>query len=401
MNGLSERGQSLLQEVFEVSEWEGGNRTTLVQEAESISSVKGASPTPSSTLVNNINISGGNVQFHQNAHGHIDSQKSFGDIQRTKDSVQLELYNNKISSQKSVFSALAFLQSAREKEYLPPNEEIKRRKENYYSGIIPNIGSLSKEELYDELHVQISSTLKIASSYPDVLQLEKAFGPTSLEGSGASYDRSRAHLYTWVDLREDRVLRCVYTDAIIAPEQLLLKDLITKLRLKDHLPRRYSNNQFLNCEHIIPQSWFEKETVGVADLHHLITADGATNNFRSDCWYDDLGQSGKDGPNNLPEYIDSGGWKSGDGDQFEPKRNKALVARASLYFLVAHKGKLLVRKYSNAQIKTLIEWAKSEEPSNYEKHRNESIFEIQGNRNPFIDFPRLIDKVDFTRSYIL
>lgn len=33
----------------------------------------------------------------------------------------------------------------------------------------------------------------------------------------------------------------------------------------------------------------------------------------------------------------------------------------------------------------------------YERHRNEAIAEIQGNRNPFIDVPEWANAVDFER----
>lgn len=33
-----------------------------------------------------------------------------------------------------------------------------------------------------------------------------------------------------------------------------------------------------------------------------------------------------------------------------------------------------------------IEWSKAEGPTDYEKDRNQTIYEAQGNRNPFIDF---------------
>jgi hypothetical protein len=31
----------------------------------------------------------------------------------------------------------------------------------------------------------------------------------------------------------------------------------------------------------------------------------------------------------------------------------------------------------------------------HEKHRNQMIFELQGNRNPLIDFPECSDKINF------
>ena len=38
-------------------------------------------------------------------------------------------------------------------------------------------------------------------------------------------------------------------------------------------------------------------------------------------------------------------------------------------------------------------WARQSAPSLYERHRNETISEVQGNRNPLIDFPEWIDRI--------
>jgi endonuclease I len=39
----------------------------------------------------------------------------------------------------------------------------------------------------------------------------------------------------------------------------------------------------------------------------------------------------------------------------------------------------------------LLKWNRDFPVTVYEKHRNLAIYEIQGNRNPFIDFPELAD----------
>ena len=208
----------------------------------------------------------------------------------------------------------------------------------------------------------------------------------------------RDSLYTWVDLQENRMLKGVYTLATISPEQLLLKDLIQSLNIEGvELPRRFNNNQFLNCEHIVPKSLFNNDRLGFSDLHHLITAEGATNTFRNNRPYRQFKPNeGIAGPTNLISYIDKGG--KVNGGFFEPKNNKALVARATVYFIVCHKQKLPRTVYDTAAVKTLIVWSKSELLNSYELHRNESIFKLQGNRNPFIDFPDWVNKVDFMKG---
>ena len=41
----------------------------------------------------------------------------------------------------------------------------------------------------------------------------------------------------------------------------------------------------------------------------------------------------------------------------------------------------------------LVEWSKLDPPSDVEKLRNTTVQKIQGNRNPFVDYPELVDKI--------
>ena len=56
---------------------------------------------------------------------------------------------------------------------------------------------------------------------------------------------------------------------------------------------------------------------------------------------------------------------------------------------VAHRlGDLVTRINSDVQqIETLVRWHEDVAVTEHELHRNQAIFEIQGNRNPFIDHP--------------
>ena len=196
------------------------------------------------------------------------------------------------------------------------------------------------------------------------------------------------------------MLECVYTKTVISSEQLLLKDLLKQVGLDDELPQRFKNDQFLNCEHIVPQSWFGAESIAKADLHHLITADGAANNFRSNSAYRELDgvADAEEGPVNRPEYVAAAGHRVRATKRFEPNNGKYTVARATVYFLVAHQGKIDGTKYGDAELGMLAAWSNAQAPEPHELHRNEAVFEIQGNRNPFIDFPEWMGRVDFTRG---
>ena len=52
-----------------------------------------------------------------------------------------------------------------------------------------------------------------------------------------------------------------------------------------------------------------------------------------------------------------------------------------------------------ARLETLMQWANSDKIDRWERHRNAEIFKVQGNRNPLIDFPELVDKIDFTLGW--
>ena len=102
------------------------------------------------------------------------------------------------------------------------------------------------------------------------------------------------------------------------------------------------------------------------------------------------------GPENNPDYIPKAGHKQGE--HFEPARGKHIFARATLYFLIHYQGALDASKYDADDIEMLKEWAGLEAPGDYEMHRNIRAAAAQGNRNPLIDFPEWIGKIDFTRG---
>jgi len=51
------------------------------------------------------------------------------------------------------------------------------------------------------------------------------------------------------------------------------------------------------------------------------------------------------------------------------------------------------------RLKTIIDWAKSDKVDRWERHRNAEIQKVQGNRNPLIDFPELVDKINFEKGW--
>ncbi|MBI3926822.1 MAG: endonuclease [Armatimonadetes bacterium] len=151
--------------------------------------------------------------------------------------------------------------------------------------------------------------------------------------------------------------------------------------------------RYYNAEHSVPQVYFDRNRVAKGDLHHLFTCERNTNSIRGCRVYDEVDET--------PENRLKGGWGPKALNRYEPEAGKGAVARATLYFLVRYPGKLGDRpgEYNKSDVETLLRWSREDPVSLYEKHRNQAIAELQGNRNPFIDFPELAEKVDFTAGF--
>lgn len=148
-----------------------------------------------------------------------------------------------------------------------------------------------------------------------------------------------------------------------------------------------------NCEHVVPQSWFNKKEPMRGDLHHLFACESGCNSFRGNIPYYDFQE--------FEEAVrDACGKRIGD-DKFEPAHGKGVVARATLYFLLRYPGQIgdSGRELQRDRVKLLLGWHDACPPDDYERHRNMAIFEQQGNRNPLIDHPEWGSAVDFSIGF--
>lgn len=272
-----------------------------------------------------------------------------------------------------------------EKEYYDKEEDEKIIKD-YYHKI--DFNEVDKKQLYKQLNQLITSTHENQLPYNS---------------------KTRDYLYSRVDLHMDGNLRSIYSGKEQDPEQVMREDYNTDRKRKiafDQLLKRGSKNDLniqqavatidienmYNCEHVVPQSWFDKDNPMRGDLHHLFTCEKVCNSSRSNYpYFDFLDYS----PKMETEAIKAHCGKYEEG-KFEPESGKGDVARATLYFLLRYPGE--ISKYSSKDIEMLIKWHREYKVSIYEQHRNKEIFNIQKNRNPLIDFPQYVDKIDFTNG---
>ncbi|HEX8701836.1 MAG TPA: endonuclease [Myxococcaceae bacterium] len=217
------------------------------------------------------------------------------------------------------------------------------------------------------------------------------------------------HVYPVVDLRPNGMLRSIYSGKEFDPEEFIREDARIDRARADRfrevvLAERELGAEAMaaelallevalpfNCEHVVPQSWFGKREPMRGDLHHLFACESGCNSFRGNTPYFDF-----------PDFEEALREDCGKrlGNKFEPTSGKGAVARATLYFLLRYPGEInrLSTEYEERRLSLLLRWHAEDPPDVYEHHRNEAIYERQGNRNPLIDHPEWAQWVDFSEG---
>ncbi len=171
----------------------------------------------------------------------------------------------------------------------------------------------------------------------------------------------------------------------------------------------YSNEgDCYNREHSFPQSWFNSNTPMQTDIHHLFASDGKVNGWRSNYPFGNVATAstttlygGKLGTGSNFGYT---------GIVFEPiNEYKGDIARAQLYMATRYDN-LIAGWINNGNandvlagntypaydlwyINLLISWHNLDPVSDKERKRNDAIYAIQNNRNPFVDSPQFVQRI--------
>lgn len=282
-------------------------------------------------------------------------------------------------------AALEEFRAAARKPYYDATRDQSDR-DAYYDRLLSRLDKLSPTEFYAELNTLLTRTHNKKLTY-----------------------KPATHLYPWIDLQPDLTIQSIYSQTQFKPEELIREDFrVDQIRAVRSQELRVQESvltaeQFqtaldlleaslpYNCEHVVPQSWFNKKEPMRGDLHHLFACEPNCNSFRGNNPYTDF-------PSFKPELEvirDRCGML--DKGRFEPGAGKGAVARATLYFLLRYPGEInqTVKEYKAESLQTLLQWHTEFPPTEYELHRNAAIFEKQGNRNPLIDFPEWADKIAF------
>ena len=215
------------------------------------------------------------------------------------------------------------------------------------------------------------------------------------------------HLYPDVDLHPDGSIVSIYSARTLDPEALIRADAeierARRMAVQALAESRAVSSEDLtvligrieaampfNCEHVVPQSWFAKRLPMKGDLHHLFACEIKCNELRANIPYFDF----------TPDHTRRPDCGRAEPDRFEPVGGKGQVARATLYFLLRYPGEIddNEREYTRDRLGVLLRWHRDHPVSVHERHRNRAIERKQGNRNPLVDHPEWIDRIDWTNG---
>ena len=190
--------------------------------------------------------------------------------------------------------------------------------------------------------------------------------------------------YLKTDLREDGTIWDMYSNVKYSPSE--------------NQGNYKKEGDMYNREHTIPQSIFNKKSPMVCDIFHVYPTDGYVNNRRSNYPHADVSSVTFESSNNTK--VGTPVNSSISGKVCEPADEyKGDFARTYFYFVTCYQDKMSsfssYASFSQNTYPSLSKWAISlykkwslEDPvSEKEINRNEAAYGIQGNRNPFIDFP--------------
>lgn len=174
----------------------------------------------------------------------------------------------------------------------------------------------------------------------------------------------------------------------------------------------YSNNivylpghDALNIEHSVANSWWGGKTgngEAYADLHHLNPSDQNANNTKSNWPPGEVTGTPAFDNGMLLVGTPAEGLGGGAPKVFEPADEyKGDFARAYFYVFTAYGDINWLDQYSYVYgaggelqpwaVEMLLRWNREDPVDSWEMNRNEEIYGLQKNRNPFIDYPQLAD----------
>ncbi len=169
--------------------------------------------------------------------------------------------------------------------------------------------------------------------------------------------------------------------------------------------RYYPSYSGMNREHSFPKSWWGgDQNEAYTDLNHLYPSDAVANTEKNNY---PLGEvTGKVYFDNGVSKVGVASVSGGSSRVFEPADcYKGDFARTYFYMVTCYQDYTWVSSYSWMlqqgnyptlkpwAVEMLLRWHREDPVDQKELDRNEAVYRIQNNRNPFIDYPDLAEHI--------
>lgn len=160
----------------------------------------------------------------------------------------------------------------------------------------------------------------------------------------------------------------------------------------------------INTEHIIPQSFFGSLSPMKSDLFNIRPSHGSANSARGNSPYAEVPDENAQwyGTDAAGNYVTQGNipsnpenWSERSGDQWEPQESvKGDIARKVFYFYTMYPSQAgPMTQVGNPEM--FRTWHLEDPVDAFEATRNLRVMEAQGNLNPFISHPELVENAWF------
>lgn len=196
------------------------------------------------------------------------------------------------------------------------------------------------------------------------------------------YNAAREAMYNDIDYDSSaQVIRCVYSGY----EKSFVAD-------------GSRNVSPIDCEHSVPQSFFDSNNPMRSDIYHLFPTYNTWNSTRGNLPFGNIVDNqadkwirGSNSQSNVPSSNIEEYSEVENNVQFEPREDhKGNVARAIFYFYTMYPTQAgSISNIVNGSLSTLLQWHENDPPDASERKRNDETEAYQGNRNPYVDYPEI------------
>ena len=201
---------------------------------------------------------------------------------------------------------------------------------------------------------------------------------------------------------EDKTWGAFYTtDAVVENGKRRVLDMYSAE--KRYFGSKGSAVSGMNIEHSVAKSWWGgNQNNAYCDIHHLNPSDQNANSRKSNY---PLGELTSVSWENGVTFVGKANIDGKSQNAYEPcDEYKGDFARVFMYMFTCYQDLTWEYTWMNYEkstyptlkpwaVELLLKWHKQDPVSEKEVNRNNAVYAVQGNRNPFIDYPQLADYV--------